>query len=242
MNKTVKPYKDSSAGKKEQVAQMFDAISKNYDGLNRVISFGIDVNWRKKVVALVGKNNPKQILDIATGTGDLALMMAKLHPERIVGLDISAGMLSVGIEKIEKKNLSNLIEMIVGDSENMPFEDNTFDAITVSFGVRNFANLDKGLREIRRVLKPGGVLAILETSNPTKFPFKQGYKFYTSYILPTIGKLFSKDKVAYQYLSESANSFPFGEAFNNILKKNGFSTTTVNPVTFGVATIYTATK
>ena len=242
MNKTVKPYKDSSAGKKEQVAQMFDTISKNYDGLNRVISFGIDVNWRKKVVALVGKNNPKQILDIATGTGDLALMMAKLHPERIVGLDISAGMLSVGIEKIEKKNLSNLIEMIVGDSENMPFEDNTFDAITVSFGVRNFANLDKGLREIRRVLKPGGVLAILETSNPTKFPFKQGYKFYTSYILPTIGKLFSKDKVAYQYLSESANSFPFGEAFNNILKKNGFSTTTVNPVTFGVATIYTATK
>ncbi|WP_339661946.1 bifunctional demethylmenaquinone methyltransferase/2-methoxy-6-polyprenyl-1,4-benzoquinol methylase UbiE [uncultured Polaribacter sp.] len=238
----INPYKDSQLGKKEQVTQMFDTISENYDDLNRVISLGIDVQWRKKVVEIVGKNNPKQILDIATGTGDLALMMASLHPDRIVGLDISAGMLEVGKRKISKANLSEKIEMIVGDSEEMPFDDDTFDAITVSFGVRNFAHLDKGLTEIARVLKPTGVLVILETSNPTKFPFKQGYKFYTNYILPIIGKLFSKDKVAYSYLSESANSFPFGETFNNILEKNGFTHTKHTPVTFGVATIYTASK
>jgi len=238
----INPYKDSDLGKKEQVAQMFDNISGNYDGLNRVISLGIDVKWRKKVVKIVGENNPKQILDIATGTGDLALMMADLNPDKIVGLDISAGMLEVGKQKISKANLSDKIEMIVGDSEDMPFEDNTFDAITVSFGVRNFANLDKGLTEIARVLKPTGVLVILETSNPVKFPFKQGYKLYTNLFLPIVGKLFSKDKVAYSYLSESANSFPFGEALNNILQKNGFTNTKHTPVTFGVATIYTASK
>ena len=238
----IKPYKDSDKGKKEQVAQMFDNISENYDGLNRVISFGIDVKWRKKVVAIVGENNPKQILDIATGTGDLAIMMAALNPDRVVGLDISAGMLEVGKQKIAKANLSDKIEMLVGDSENMPFKDNTFDAITVSFGVRNFANLDKGLTEINRVLKPGGKLVILETSVPTKFPYKQGYHFHSSVILPIVGKLFSKDKVAYSYLSKSANSFPFGEKFNNILLKNGFTTATDKPVTFGVASIYIATK
>jgi demethylmenaquinone methyltransferase/2-methoxy-6-polyprenyl-1,4-benzoquinol methylase len=242
MSKIIKPYKDSELGKKEQVAQMFDNISENYDDLNRVISLGIDVKWRKKVVEIVGKKKPKQILDIATGTGDLVLMMASLNPDRIVGLDISAGMLEVGKRKIEKAKLSDKIEMIVGDSEEMPFNENTFDAITVSFGVRNFANLDKGIKEIARVLKPTGVLVILETSNPTKFPFKQGYKFYTNFILPIIGKIFSKDKVAYSYLSESANSFPFGEAFNNILQKNGFTNTKDTPVTFGVATIYTASK
>lgn len=240
MSKIVKPYKDSDLGKKEQVTKMFDTISKNYDGLNRIISLGIDVKWRKKVLEIVGENNPKQILDIATGTGDLAMMMAQLNPERIVGLDISSGMLEVGKEKIANAKLSEKIEMIVGDSEDMPFENNTFDAITVSFGVRNFANLDKGIREIARVLKPSGVLVILETSNPTKFPFLQGYKLYTSFILPIIGKLFSRDKVAYSYLSESANSFPFGVAFNNILQKNGFTNTVDKPVTFGVATIYTA--
>lgn len=240
MSKIIKPYKNSALGKKAQVAKMFDAISKNYDGLNRVISLGIDVTWRKKVVEIVGKNNPKQILDIATGTGDLALMMAALDPEKIIGLDISKGMLAIGKQKIAKVNLSDKIEMVVGDSEEMPFDDNRFDAITVSFGVRNFANLDKGIKEIARVLKPTGVLVILETSNPTKFPFKQGYKLYTHLFLPIIGKLFSKDKVAYSYLSESANSFPFGEAFNNILQKNGFTSTEDKPVTFGVATIYTA--
>jgi demethylmenaquinone methyltransferase/2-methoxy-6-polyprenyl-1,4-benzoquinol methylase len=240
MSKIIKPYKNSDLGKKEQVAKMFDAISKNYDGLNRVISLGIDVKWRKKVVKIVGKNKPKQILDIATGTGDLALMMAELSPDKIIGLDISEGMLAVGKEKIAKVNLSEKIEMVVGDSEEMPFDEDTFDAITVSFGVRNFANLDKGIKEIARVLKPSGVLVILETSNPMKFPFKQGYKLYTHLFLPIIGKLFSKDKVAYSYLSESANSFPFGAAFNNILQKNGFTSTEDTPVTFGVATIYTA--
>jgi len=242
MSKIIKPYKDSELGKKEQVAQMFDNISENYDGLNRVISLGIDVKWRKKVVQIVGQNNPKQILDIASGTGDLALMMASLNPDKIIGLDISEGMLEVGRQKIAKANLSNKIEMIVGDSEEMPFADATFDAITVSFGVRNFANLVKGIKEIARVLKPTGVLVILETSNPTKFPFKQGYKLYTNLFLPLVGKLFSKDKVAYSYLSESANSFPFGAAFNNILQKNGFTFTEDTPVTFGVATIYTARK
>lgn len=238
----IKPYKDSDSGKKEQVAQMFDNISENYDGLNRVISFGIDVKWRKKVVSIVSENNPKQILDIATGTGDLAIMMAGLKPDRIVGLDISEGMLEVGKQKVSKANLSDIIEMVVGDSENMPFEDNTFDAITVSFGVRNFANLNKGLKEINRVLKPGGTFVVLETSVPTKFPYRQGYKFHTSVVLPLVGRLFSKDKVAYSYLSESANSFPFGEKFNNILLKNGFTTATDIPVTFGVASIYKATK
>ncbi|CAL2088028.1 bifunctional demethylmenaquinone methyltransferase/2-methoxy-6-polyprenyl-1,4-benzoquinol methylase UbiE [Tenacibaculum sp. 190524A05c] len=242
MDKQIKPYKDSELGKKEQVAHMFDNISKNYDGLNRVISLGIDVSWRKKVVKLVSENNPKQILDIATGTGDLALMMAELNPDKIVGLDISPGMLEVGKQKINKAKLSDKIEMVVGDSENIPFEDNTFDAITVSFGVRNFENLDKGLQEIHRVLKPGGKFVVLETSNPTKFPFKQGYKLYTNIFLPIVGKLFSKDKVAYSYLSESANSFPFGEAFNNILTKNGFKNADSLPVTFGVASIYTSTK
>jgi len=238
----INPYKESKLGKKEQVAQMFDTISENYDGLNRVISLGIDVKWRKKVVKIVRKNNPKQILDIATGTGDLALMMAALKPDKIIGLDISEGMLSVGKQKIAKANLSEKIDMIVGDSEEMPFDDATFDAITVSFGVRNFANLNKGITEIARVLKPTGVLVILETSNPTKFPFKQGYKLYTNLFLPIVGKLFSKDKVAYSYLSESANSFPYGKEFNNILQKNGFKHTEDTPVTFGVATIYTARK
>ncbi|MDX8554249.1 bifunctional demethylmenaquinone methyltransferase/2-methoxy-6-polyprenyl-1,4-benzoquinol methylase UbiE [Tenacibaculum sp. 1B UA] len=242
MSEKIKPYKNSELGKKEQVAQMFDNISEDYDGLNRVISLGIDVSWRKKVVKLVGENNPQQILDIATGTGDLALMMSELNPEKIVGLDISEGMLQVGRQKITKANLSNKIKMIVGDSESIPFPDNTFDAITVSFGVRNFENLDKGLTEILRVLKPGGKFVVLETSNPIKFPFKQGYKLYTNYILPIIGKLFSKDKVAYSYLSETANTFPFGKAFNNILQKNGFKNAKNIPVTFGVASIYTALK
>ncbi len=242
MSESIKPYKNSSAGKKEQVAKMFDNISKNYDGLNRVISFGIDIKWRKKVVEIISKNNPKQILDIATGTGDLAIMLANINPDKIIGLDISEGMLKIAKQKVAEANLTETIEMIVGDSENIPFDDNTFDAITVSFGVRNFADLDKGLQEIRRVLKPLGTLVVLETSVPTKFPYKQGYHFHTSVILPIIGRLFSKDKVAYSYLSESANYFPFGEKFNNILLKNRFTTAIDTPVTSGVASIYTATK
>lgn len=242
MSKTITPYKSSPLSKKEQVAQMFDTISGNYDGLNRVISFGIDVKWRKKVVQLVADKNPKIILDIATGTGDLAILMAQTNAEKIIGLDISAGMLEVGKNKIEAKNLSEKIEMLLADSEAMPFEDDTFDAITVAFGIRNFEHLNQGLTEILRVLKPNGIFVILETSNPTRTPYKQGYVLYTKYILPVIGKLFSKDNVAYGYLSESAAVFPFGEALNNILRKNGFIDVVAAPQTLGVATIYTASK
>ena len=242
MSKNVKPYKDSNLSKKDQVASMFDTISGNYDSLNRVISFGIDVKWRKKVLQMVATTNPKIILDIATGTGDLAILMAQTKAEKIIGLDISAGMLAVGKQKILDKNLSKRIEMVLGDSENMPFEDHSFDAITVAFGVRNFENLEKGLDEILRVLKPKGIFVILETSIPEKTPYKQGYTFYSKNILPIIGKLFSKDDAAYGYLSESAAAFPYGEALNNILKKIGFIDVVAMPQTFGVATIYSASK
>ena len=238
----VKPYKNSDLGKKEQVTKMFDTISGDYDGLNRVISFGIDVKWRKKVVKIVSDCNPKTVLDIATGTGDLAINLAKTNAEKIIGLDISSGMLEIGKEKIKKKNLDARIEMILGDSENMPFEDNTFDAITVAFGIRNFETLEKGLKEILRVLKPDGTFVILETSMPDKTPYKQGYNFYTKNILPAIGRVFSKDRSAYKYLCESASVFPYGEALNNILRKIGFINVEDLPQTFGVATIYVSSK
>jgi demethylmenaquinone methyltransferase/2-methoxy-6-polyprenyl-1,4-benzoquinol methylase len=242
MSEKITPYKDSSLGKKEQVAQMFDNISGNYDNLNRVISFGIDVKWRKKVLKIVSDTNPKIILDIATGTGDLAILMTQTNAEKIIGLDISAGMLEVGKKKVEEKKLSHIIDLVLGDSEKIPFEDNYFDAITVGFGVRNFENLEKGFAEILRVLKPNGVFVILETSVPEKTPYKQGYSFYSKNILPIIGKLFSKDNSAYGYLSESAAAFPYGEALNNILRKIGFIDVVAMPQTFGVATIYSASK
>lgn len=242
MSKKVTPYQDSSRGKKEQVTTMFDAISENYDGLNRVISFGIDVKWRRKVVKILKDKKPKTILDIATGTGDLAINLVDTGAEKIIGLDISKGMLAIGKKKISEKELGSTIEMVVGDSENLQFEDNSFDAVTVAFGVRNFEDLNKGLHEIRRVLKTGGTLVVLETSVPTKTPYKQGYKFYSKYILPAIGKIFSKDRSAYAYLSESAAVFPHGEDFNNILKKIGFIAMENKPQTFGVASIYVATK
>jgi len=238
----IKPYKDSDLSKKEQVTKMFDTISGDYDGLNRVISFGIDIKWRKKVVKLIKAQEPKTILDIATGTGDLAIAMADTDAEKIIGLDISSGMLEIGKQKINKKGLSSKIEMVLGDSENMPFEDNTFDAITVAFGVRNFENLKNGLKEILRVLKPNGVFVILETSVPTKTPYKQGYGFYTKNVLPLIGRAFSKDRSAYKYLCESASIFPYGEALNNILREIGFINVEDFPQTMGVATIYKSSK
>ena len=241
MSSKVTPYKDART-KKEQVAEMFDNVSYKYDFLNRLLTFGIDMKWRKLVVKTVAKKRPKKVLDIATGTGDFVIMLADLNPEKIIGLDLSQGMLDIGIEKIEKKNLQHLIEMVQGDSENLPFEDASFDAITVGFGVRNFENLDKGLQEIYRVLKPGGVFVVLETSQPTGFLMKPLFKFYSKYIIPTVGKLFSRDKRAYEYLPESAALFPYGEKFNNILQKNGFINTANKPLTFGIASMYTATK
>ncbi len=243
MEKKITPYKDSSEGKKKQVEQMFDTISENYDDLNRIISLGSDVKWRKKVIKMVAETKPKTILDIATGTGDLAIQFAeKTSAEKIVGLDLSEGMLSVARKKVSGNPISGKIEFLQADSEALPFEDNTFDAITVSFGIRNFENLEKGLSEIFRVLKKGGIFVVLETSVPAKFPFKQGYHFYSKTILPLVGKLFSKDKVAYKYLSESASAFPYGEKLNNILRKIGFNEVKNKPQTFGVATIYNATK
>jgi demethylmenaquinone methyltransferase/2-methoxy-6-polyprenyl-1,4-benzoquinol methylase len=242
METKVTPYQDSNQGKKEQVTQMFDTISGNYDNLNRVISFGIDKKWRKKVVKLVAQKKPTTILDIATGTGDLVIAMTTTSATRIVGLDLSPGMLAVGRTKIEAKNVNNKVEMVLGDSENLPFDDNSFDAITVAFGVRNFENLEKGLSEIYRVLSPKGIFVVLETSVPTKFPFKQGYHLYTRFLLPLIGKVFSKDKAAYGYLSKSASVFPHGKEFNNILAKSGFIGSENLPQTFGAASIYIATK
>ena len=186
--------------------------------------------------------HPETILDIATGTGDLAINLAETGAEKIIGLDISSGMLEIGKTKIQRKHLESKIEMVLGDSENIPFENNTFDAITVAFGIRNFESLEQGLKEILRVLKPGGSFVILETSIPKKTPFKQGYFLYTKNILPLIGRIFSKDKSAYKYLSESASNFPYGEDLNNILRKIGFINVTDFPQTFGVATIYTSSK
>lgn len=242
MPENITPYKDSNLGKKAQVAKMFDTISGGYDGMNRVISFGIDVKWRRKVLKLVASKKPETILDIATGTGDLAILMAETGAKKITGADISEGMMAIGRKKIAAKNLSDRIELVYGDSENLPFEDNSFDAITVGFGIRNFETLEKGLAEILRVLKPGGIFVILETSVPEKFPHKQGYTIYTKYIMPLIGRLFSKDNSAYAYLSESASVFPYGEKLNNILRKIGFIDVVSMPQTFGVATIYSASK
>lgn len=243
MSEIIKPYSDSEQSKKEQVSKMFDNISKEYDGMNRVITFGIDVSWRKKVIAMINKINPIKILDVATGTGDLAILAAQqTNAKQIIGVDISNGMLQVGREKIKKLNLDDKIQLQLGDSEKLPFEDHFFDAITVAFGVRNFENLDKGLSEIYRVLKPGGIFVVLETSVP-KFPIiKQGYLFHSNVLLPFFGKLFTKDQKAYQYLSSSAKKFPYGADFNNILKKNGFIEVANYPQTLGVATLYKGRK
>jgi demethylmenaquinone methyltransferase/2-methoxy-6-polyprenyl-1,4-benzoquinol methylase len=243
MQKKVTPYKDSELTKKKQVEQMFDTISGNYDGLNKVISLGSDIRWRKKVIKMVLAGQPKRILDIATGTGDLAIQFAKLTTtSEIIGLDISEGMLAVARKKTAGANLANRVSFVKADSEALPFEDDSFDAITVSFGIRNFESLETGLSEIYRVLRPKGLFVILETSVPSRFPWKQGYYAYTRGVLPLVGKIFSKDKVAYQYLSESAAIFPHGPALNNILTKIGFIEVKNNPQTFGVATIYSATK
>ena len=236
------PTETKKSSKKTQVRQMFDGISSKYDLLNRIISGGIDVKWRKNVVALLMPEKPKKILDVATGTGDLVVALAQTQATIIIGIDISKGMLDQGKKKIKKSRWEKNIKMEIGDAEKINYPADFFDAVTVAFGVRNFENLDKGLLEIRRVLKPGGVLIILETAVPQKFLLRKLYRFYTHSIMPIVGWFFSNDKSAYQYLSNSANAFPFGKAFNNILRKNGFIAIEDIPQTFGVASIYRAQK
>ncbi len=238
----VLPYKEQQKGKKEQVAEMFDNISKKYDFLNHFLSFGIDILWRKKAIRKLKKDQPKLILDIATGTGDFALEALALNPDKIIGVDISEGMLEVGRRKMIKKGVSDRIEMQLGDSEKLLFEDNKFDAVIVAFGVRNFENLEKGLSEMLRVLKPGGKTVIVEFSKPTKFPMKQLYNFYFKYILPKIGRLVSKDNAAYTYLPESVENFPDGDRFERILSDVGFKSTECISLTFGISSIYIAQK
>jgi demethylmenaquinone methyltransferase / 2-methoxy-6-polyprenyl-1,4-benzoquinol methylase len=242
MANTVKPY-PNSIGKKEQVAEMFDKIAPKYDFLNQLLSLGIHKRWRRKSVELLIPSNPKIILDVATGTGDFAIEANRiLCPTKIIGVDISEGMLAIGREKIKKTRLDQFIELKTGDSENLSFVDNTFDAITVGFGVRNFETLEKGMAGMFRVLKPGGTLVVLEFSHPKKFPIKQFYDFYFKNITPAIGRVFSKDSRAYSYLPESVMAFPDGERFVEILKKTGFSQTSWQPLSFGIASIYTGKK
>lgn len=239
---SVVPYKEQSISKKEQVAQMFNSISGRYDFLNHFLSLGIDKKWRKKAIKILAATNPKTILDVATGTADFAIQALSINPDKVVGVDISEGMLDVGRKKILERSLSDKIELKSGDSENLPFADNNFDAVTVGFGVRNFENLQKGLMEINRVMKPGAMLVVLEFSRPTKFPFKQGYNFYFKFVLPKIGRWVSRDKSAYTYLPESVEAFPDGDKFLAILHETGFKNTACKPLTFGVSSIYTAQK
>ncbi|MEY2905486.1 MAG: hypothetical protein RJA52_1502 [Bacteroidota bacterium] len=239
----VKPYKDSESGKKKQVSQMFDNIAGNYDFLNRFLSLGIDIIWRKRAIQFIPMKTDLKILDIATGTADLALQINKNFPNSsITGVDISENMLEVGRKKIAGKNLSNDIQLQYGDSENLPFSDQSFDIVSVAFGVRNFENLELGLSEMKRVLKNGGRVIVLEFSLPSIFPFKQIFNFYFKYILPLIGRLTSKDKQAYKYLYESVQAFPSGSDFLKIMEKCGFREIKQKELTFGICSIYSGLK
>lgn len=239
----VTPYSDAEVSKKGQVTRMFDKIAPYYDNLNRVLSLGIDVLWRKKAINLLKKENPKTILDIATGTADLAIEAARtIKPDQIIGMDISVNMLKIGEEKINKKGLSDVIKLEAGDSENLQYESDSFDAVMAAFGVRNFENLEKGLAEMFRVLKPGGTMMVLEFSKPRHFPLKQGFKIYFKYILPVIGKVRSKDEKAYKYLYESVQVFPDYDDFTSILKKLGFTQTNYKVLSAGICCIYLAKK
>ncbi len=237
----ITPY-ETEESKKKQVAEMFDNISGSYDFLNHFFSAGIDKRWRKRAIKKLNEDKPKVILDVATGTGDFAFEAMKLNPDRIVGIDISDGMLEIGRKKIKKRHLDDKMIFLNGDSENLPFEDGEFDAVTVSFGVRNFQNLLPGLKEIQRVLKPGGKAIILEFSKPKHFPLKQLYFFYFKFVMPLIGKIVSKDDSAYTYLPKSVLAFPEGAQFEAIMKEAGFSKSDQTSLTGGIASIYTGWK
>ena len=239
----IKPYKDIKSGKKEQVAQMFNNIARRYDFLNHFLSLGIDNIWRRKAIkCLKGISLNPIILDVASGTGDLAIAALKLNPKKVIGIDISEEMLHFGIKKIKKKAYQNIIELKKGDSENLEFDNEFFDGVTVAFGVRNFENLNKGLSEMHRVLKLGGKAVILEFSKPRMFPVKQLYNFYFKVILPLLGKIISKDSSAYTYLPESVNQFPERELFIKEIKKTGFKDCMYKSLSFGIASIYVALK
>jgi demethylmenaquinone methyltransferase/2-methoxy-6-polyprenyl-1,4-benzoquinol methylase len=240
--KVVKPYGDASKSKKEEVAEMFNNISAKYDFLNHFLSLGIDKLWRKKAVKLLKPLNPTKILDIATGTGDFAIESLSLSPNEIVGLDISEGMLEKGREKMRNRKIDHIISMRLGDSEKIPFDDNYFDALTVGFGVRNFENLEQGLADMLRVVRPGGKLIILEFSKPKSFPIKQLFHFYSSTIIPFLGKKISKDANAYAYLPESVAAFTEGKQFEEILINVGYKNVASLPVSGGIATIYYGNK
>ena len=242
MNQHVTPYQ-TEGSKKEQVAQMFNNISGTYDFLNHFLSLGIDIIWRRKAIRELKALNPQVMLDVATGTGDFAFeSISILHPKKIIGVDISKGMLAIAEKKIKERNLGDVFSVQLGDSEGLNFEDHTFDAITVAFGVRNYENLEKGLADMLRVLKPNGKIVILEFSKPRNFPIKQGYNVYFKYITPFFGRLFSKDKQAYTYLPESVAAFPDGETFTALMEKVGYKNTKHRSLTFGISAIYTGSK
>lgn len=238
----VVPYKEDSSTKKQQVARMFDSISGRYDFLNHFLSLGIDILWRKKAIALLRDLQPKIILDVATGTGDFSIEALSLKPEKIIGVDISEGMLEVGRQKMRKRKFDSIIELRLGDSENLPFTDNFFDAVIVAFGVRNFEDMKGGLTEMLRVVKPGGKVIVLEFSRPSKFPMKQLYSVYFTTILPLIGRWVSRDQAAYRYLPESVQAFPDGKDFVKILSDIGYKNPQCNPLTFGISSLYWGTK
>ncbi len=239
---SVTPYGIEGRSKKEEVAAMFNNIAPRYDLLNRILSMGIDKGWRTKAINFFKNDSPLHLLDVATGTADFAIAALKINPKKITGIDISEGMLALGRKKIINKGLQHTIELVYGDSENLPFANATFDGAMVAFGVRNFGDLNKGLQEINRVLKPGARLVVLEFSRPEKFPFKQLCGFYFRYILPAVGKLVSKDSAAYTYLPESVKVFPYGDAFLGKLKDAGFLQTIQKQLTFGIASIYSGIK
>ena len=240
---SIVPDKTSAQPKKEQVACMFDDIAPRYDFLNRFLSGGLDIRWRKKALGYLKDLQPKKILDVATGTADVAIMASGLlKPTSITGIDISEGMLDIGRKKINKLGLQNTIELLKGDSETINFNDHTFDAVTVAFGVRNFQNLEKGMSEILRVLKPGGKLVVLEFSKPKILLVKSFYNLYMKTVTPNMGKLFSKNRGAYEYLDESIRKFPEGQEFVNILDKLGYINTHYKPLSLGICSIYCAEK